>query len=70
MSGLVFEGVVQIGERIISGWRPSGMSREEEELRWKLALGYISFDEFERRYKKLLKAGKIKRSGRIVEDVD
>lgn len=44
------------------------MSREEEELRWKLASGHITFAEFEQRYKELLKAGKIKRDGRVVED--
>lgn len=66
--GWSFEEVIQIGKRIMSGWRPSGMSREEEELRWKLASGHISFAEYERRYKKLLREGKIRRNGRVIED--
>ena len=51
-----------------SARRPSSTTREEEQLRWKLAEGRITFDEFERRYKELLRAGKIKRNGRVIED--
>lgn len=29
--------------------RPCQISKHEEDLRWKLAFGYISFEEFERR---------------------
>ena len=46
--------------------RPSAITREEENLRWKLALGRITFKQFEGRYKQLLKEGKIKRNGRVV----
>jgi len=48
--------------------KPYTTTREEQELRWKYADGLITFDEFERRYKKLLKAGKIKRNGRIINE--
>ena len=41
--------------------RPTAVSPEEEDIRWKLAEGRITFDEFERRYKKLVRDGKIKR---------
>ena len=40
---------------------PSAISREEEELRWKLAFGKITFKEYEKRYKKLKRQGKIYR---------
>ena len=46
--------------------RPCTTGTEENNLRWALALGKITFDEFEIKYKKLLKAGKIIRGGRIV----
>jgi hypothetical protein len=49
--------------------RPESTTREEQELRWKYADRLITFDEFERQYKKLLKAGKIKRNGRVIKDV-
>jgi len=41
--------------------RPTAISREEEDLKWKLAYGKITFDEFEKRYKQLARQGKIKR---------
>jgi hypothetical protein len=47
--------------------RPSSISRAEEELRWKLANGKISFATFEKRYKKMLQEGKITRDGRVVK---
>lgn len=49
-------------------YRPSSTTREEYDLRCKYAAGEMSFEEFERRYKELLKAGKIKRNGRIIKD--
>lgn len=48
--------------------RPRSTTREEHDLRWALALGRISFNEFEKKYKKLLKEGKIKRNGRIINE--
>jgi len=48
--------------------RPSSITREEENLRWKLAFGHITFEQFERKYKELLKAGKIKRNGRVIKN--
>ncbi len=47
--------------------RPRQITKEEENLRWLLADGIISFKEFERRYKILKASGKIKRSGRGVD---
>ena len=44
--------------------RPPQISREEEELRWQLATGKITFDQFERRYKKLKAENKIYRRPR------
>ena len=41
-------------------------SQAENKLRWELTLGKITFDEFEVKDKRLLKAGKIIRGGRIV----
>jgi len=58
--------VVQIGKG--SKPRPRSTTREEEELRWKLATGHIKFDEFERRYKKLMEEGKIQRNGRVINE--
>lgn len=39
--------------------RPSRISKEEENIRFALALGKISFKTFEKRYKELKKQGKI-----------
>jgi len=39
--------------------RPPAIGREEEMLRWKLAQKQITFDEYECRYKRLKKQGKI-----------
>ncbi len=47
--------------------RPSSITREEESLRWQLAFGKITFQQFEKKYKELLKEGKIKRNGRIIK---
>lgn len=44
--------------------RPPQISRAEENLRWALAYGKITFQQFEQKYKQLLKEGKIHRSGR------
>jgi len=44
-----------------SNRRPSQISKEEERIRWKLAFGEITFDEFERQYKELKKRGLIYR---------
>jgi len=41
--------------------RPRLISREEEDIRYALALGKITFEEYERRYKELRKQGKIVR---------
>jgi len=44
-----------------SNRRPSQISKEEELIRWKLAFGEMTFDEYEVQYKKLQKQGKIYR---------
>lgn len=49
--------------------RPSFTTREEQDLRNKYAESRITFDEFEKQYKKLMREGKIKRNGRVVKDV-
>jgi hypothetical protein len=49
--------------------RPSSTTREEEDLRWKLAFGKITFKQYEKKYKELLKAGKIQRNGRVIKNV-
>ena len=41
--------------------RPRLISREEENLRWKLAFGLVTFKRFEKRYNELIKQGKIVR---------
>lgn len=38
--------------------RPTLISREEENIRWQLATGLITFKEFERKYKELKKGEK------------
>lgn len=40
--------------------RPTLISREEEELNWKLALGYITFETWKRKRRELEKQGLIK----------
>jgi len=49
-----------------SARRPSQISREEEELRWKLAEGKITREQFVREYSRLLHEGKIIRGGRVI----
>jgi len=59
-------GVICLGKG--SKPRPCATTREEYNLRCKYAVGEMPFAEFERRYKELLKAGKIKRNGRIINE--
>lgn len=47
--------------------RPYSTTREERNLRDALAYGKISFTEYEIKYNKLMKQGKIKRNGRVIE---
>ena len=47
--------------------RPCSIGREERELREKLFEGRVTFKEFEKRYKKLHREGKITRNGRVVK---
>jgi len=44
-----------------SARRPCLIGQHEEALRYKLAGGYITFDEYEKRMKKLRKEGKLKK---------
>ena len=41
--------------------RPTAITPHEERLRWLLATGGITFTEYEKRYKKLKRQGKIYR---------
>ena len=50
-----------------SWYRPSSTTREEQDLRDRYARGKITFLQFEREYKKLLKQGLIKRNGRALK---
>lgn len=45
---------------------PSSISLEEKQIRWQLIKGEISENKFKQRYKELLKAGKIRRNGRVI----
>ena len=47
--------------------RPSSITREEQELRVLYFNGRIGYSTYARRYKKLLKAGLIRRSGVIIK---
>ena len=46
--------------------RPYSTTREERNLRDALAYGEITFAQYERKWNKLLKQGKIKRNGRTL----
>ena len=48
--------------------RPCSVGREELKLRHDRMNGRISDAEFDRGYRKLLKAGKITRNGRVIRD--
>ena len=41
--------------------RPRSTTRQEDELRWRLATGVITFAEYEVKYKKLKEKGLIRR---------
>lgn len=47
--------------------RPPLIGREEEALRWDLAFGKITCEQYDAEHTRLLRSGKIVRSGRIVE---
>ena len=49
-------------------YRASSTTREEQDLRNRYATTRMTFKEFEAAYRKLMKQGKIKRSGRVVRD--
>ena len=48
--------------------RPCSVGQEELKLRHDRMNGRISDAEFDRGYRKLLKAGKITRNGRVIRD--
>lgn len=48
--------------------RPPRIGKHEEDLRWALAMGLITFKHYENRYNELLHEGKITRDGRKVTD--
>ena len=47
--------------------KPWAITQEELNLRFDYAEGKITLKEFNRRYKKLLKQGKIVRDGRVIK---
>ena len=47
--------------------RPRSITREEMELRDEHSRGRISLRTFKRRYAKLMRAGLIQRSGRVIK---
>jgi hypothetical protein len=49
-------------------YRPHTTTREEQDLRRRYATTRMTFKEFEAAYKKLMRQGKIKRSGRVIRD--
>ena len=49
--------------------RPRSITREEEELRIDYSLGLISLATYNRRYVKLMRAGLIQRSGRVIKTI-
>jgi len=57
-----------VAEKINEFQKPYSTTQEEQDLRWKYSLGKMSFKEYEKQYRKLLKAGKIRRSGRTVKE--
>lgn len=47
--------------------RPSSTTREEQDLRDRYARGRITFNQYEKEYRKLKKQGLIKRNGRVLK---
>lgn len=47
--------------------RPRATTREEQDLRDRYARGKMTFNQYERAYRKLMKQGLIKRNGRVLE---
>lgn len=45
---------------------PSSTTPEECDLRHKYATTKMTFDQYERKYKKLMKQGLIKRNGKVI----
>ena len=50
--------------------RPCQIGREEEDLRWRRALGQVTVEQFEQEYAKLEAEGKITRAGRKITNDD
>jgi len=48
--------------------KPYQITQEEQNLRWKYANGGMTFEQFEVRYKQLMREGKIRRSGRVIKN--
>lgn len=47
--------------------RPYSTTKEERDLRRKYATTKMTFDQYEREYKKLMRQGLIQRNGRILK---
>jgi uncharacterized membrane protein len=50
--------------------RPPQITRHEESLRWAFALGEITKEQYEQRYRELEAKGLIQRSGRVLHARD
>ena len=48
--------------------RPRCTTREEQNLRDLYAMGKITFEQYEVKYRKLMKRGLIKRSGKVIKN--
>lgn len=48
--------------------RPRCTTREEQNLRDRYAMGKITFEQYEVKYRKLMKRGLIKRSGKVIKN--
>ena len=47
--------------------RPCSTTREEYNLRCLYAIGQLTFNQYEKKYKALMKKGLIKRNGRVIK---
>lgn len=48
-------------------YRPHSTTKEEQNLRDRYSRGLITFDQYERAYRKLMKRGLIQRNGRTLK---
>ncbi len=51
-----------------SRYRSHTTTKEEQDLRYKYATTRMTFKEYEAAYRKLMRQGKIKRDGRVINE--